>query len=129
VIDAGSIVMGWLTKVVVVLSLLGILAFDGIALVTARFSADDHAHMVARSAADTYRTTKSPRQACLTAQTEAAVNLETIDCEDAEAFQVRDDGRVKVTLHKTATTLWMHRIGFLKKHTHVTGTGTGLPSL
>lgn len=127
--DSGSIVLGWLTKVVIVLSVLGMLAFDGIALVSARFTAADHANAVAIAAADNYRTSRNPVEACQVGQTEAATHGETLDCNDPEAFRIEPDGHVVLVIHRTATTLWMHRFGFLKKYTDQTGTGTGVPAL
>ena len=106
--DTGSIVLGWLTKL-------------------ADFTVADHANSAASVAADTYRTTKSGPDACLAAQAEATKNLDTLNCDDPKAFQVAPDGHVTLVLHRTATTLWMHRIGFLKKYTDLTGHGEGTP--
>ena len=41
--DRGDIVLGWLTKLAVVLGVLGVIAFDGIAVVQAHFQASDRA--------------------------------------------------------------------------------------
>jgi len=127
--DSGSIVMGWLTKVVLVLSLLGVAAFDGIALVSASFTADDHAQTIARLAADDYRQSKSPAHACATAHNEALLNGETLNCGDPKDFQVYQDGRVTLVIHRTASTLWLHRISFLKKYGELTSNGVGRAGL
>jgi len=58
-----------------------------------------------------------------TASTEAAKNNETVD---AKTFIVQQpDGHITLTLHKQASTLWMHRVDFLKKYGEVTATGHG----
>jgi hypothetical protein len=119
--SAGSIVLGWLTKLVVGLSLMGVLAFDGIALVQAHFNAADHANTAAKTAASTYKSTKNPQAAAVTAANLAAENGETVS-----DVVVAQDGVVSLTLHKTVTkTLWMHRIGFLKKYTEISSEAKG----
>jgi len=49
--DRGDIVLGWLTKLVVTLSLLGVVGFDLISLASARFQGEDHAQSVVRARA------------------------------------------------------------------------------
>lgn len=119
--------LGWLTKVVISLAVLGLLAFDGLALVTARVSAADHAAYAASAAADEYRASKNLQAAYNAASAVAAKNAETID---AKTFLVLPaDGRVTLTLRKTATTLWLHRVGPLKKLGEVSAVGEGSPPL
>jgi hypothetical protein len=127
--DSGSIVVGWLTKVVLILSLLGLAAFDGIAMVSASFTADDHANTIARLAADSYRTSRNPQEACAAAHNEALINGETLNCADPKAFQVYQDGRVTLVIHRKASTLWLHRISFLEEYTDLTSNGVGRPGL
>ncbi|MCU1588286.1 MAG: hypothetical protein JWN31_1779 [Frankiales bacterium] len=122
--DSGSIVLGWLTKLVISLAVLGLIVFDGIALLTATLSAADHATNAAGVAADTYKASHNVQLAYNAAETEAAKNAETVE---TKSFRVSDNGHVTLTIDKTATTLWMHRIGFLRKYTMVTGTGEGAP--
>lgn len=124
--DSGSIVLGWLTKMVVTLAVLGVLAFDGIALVKANFSAADDAGTVASVAADTYKTTHDVQQAYNAAVLEAAKTNDTVDAKTFTVVQA--DGHVTLTVHKLATTLWMHRIGPLKKYLDVSATGEGSPA-
>jgi hypothetical protein len=127
VTDSGSIVLGWLTKLVISLAIFGLLVFDGLALLTTTFTAADHANTAASEAAETYRSTHNVELAFEAADTEAAKNAETID---RASFVVHTDtGRVTLTLHKTAVTLWMHHIGPLKRFTRITGKGEGSPPL
>lgn len=125
--ESGAIVLGWLTKVVVSLSLLGLVTFDGIALVTANFSVADHANLVANVAADDYKLTHNAQMAFNAASEEALKNDEIVD---DRTFVVRTDtGHVTLTLRKTAVTLWMKYIGPLKRFTKVSAEGEGRPPL
>jgi hypothetical protein len=124
--DSGSIVLGWLTKLVATLAFLGLLAFDGISLVKANFNAADHANTVASNAADVYRQTHDVQKAYNAAAHLAAADGETVD---ANTFTVRPtDGHVLLTLHHEAKTLWMYRIGPLKNYIDVIGHGEGSPA-
>lgn len=122
--EEGSIVLGWFTKLAIGLGLLGLLIFDGLALLTATVNAADHATHDASLAADNYKVTKNPQLAFNAAEAEAAASGESVD---PKSFRVTAAGHVTLTVHKTANTLWMHSIGFLKKYTEVTGTGEGSP--
>ena len=117
--------LGWLTKLAATLAVLGLLAFDGIALVTAEFAATDQANIVARVAADTYKATHDVQLSYNAAVLEATKSNDTVE---AKTFTVRQtDGHVTLTVHKKATTLWLYRIGPLKKYTDVKATGEGSP--
>lgn len=123
--SAGSIVLGWLTKLAITLALLGLLAFDGIALLTANFTAADHANTDASAAADNFKITHDVQQAYNAAAALAAKDSETIE---TKTFTVRhSDGHITLTLHRTATTLWMHHFSFLKKYTDASAVGEGSP--
>jgi hypothetical protein len=121
--DEGSIVLGWLTKLVVGIALLGFLVFDGIALLTASLNAADHANTLASNAADSFAQNHNLQAVCDTAAATGLKNGDTVtNC------QATANGHVTLTVHRTATTLWMHRIGFLKKYTEVSGEGEGAPA-
>ncbi|MCW2599308.1 MAG: hypothetical protein JWM02_1137 [Frankiales bacterium] len=124
--DSGSIVLGWLTKLAATLALFGLLAFDGLSLVRASFTASDHANSVASAAVEVYKQTHDLQKAY-----NAAVDLATPEGEtvDAKTFTVRaSDGHLLLTLHREAQTLWLYRIGPLKKYVDVTAHGEGVPS-
>lgn len=123
--EDGSIVIGWLTRLAVVVAVFGLLAFDGIALVKTNFTAADHAASAAKTAAETYRTTKNPQAAYDAAVAQVTADDETID---PKSFSVSQDGRVKLEVKAEAVTLWMHYLGPLKKWTVVTQTGEGVPT-
>lgn len=124
--DSGSIVIGWLTRLAAVVALFGLLAFDGIALVKTSFTAADHATSAARTAADTFRSTKSAQAAYDAAAAQVAADGETID---PKSFTVNTaDGTVKLEVRAEAVTLWVHHLGPLKKYRFVTQTGEARPS-
>lgn len=113
--DSGSIVLGWLTRLVLVIGLLGLVGFDGIALVKTNFTAADHAGTAATAGADVYHQTKNVQAAYNAAK--AAVPGDTID---AKAFLVdTTTGKVHLTVTEEAVTLWVYRISPLKKYTIV----------
>ena len=120
--DSGSIVLGWLTKLVLSLAVLGLLAYDGMSLVTANFSAADHATVAAMAASDAYRSSHDVQVAYDAAVAAVAGEGDTID---TKTFVVTPDAHVTLVLHRTASSLWMHRIGVLKKYSRVTQDGEG----
>lgn len=119
--DRGDIVLGWLTKVVAVLAVLGVLGFDAISLGAARFQAEDHAQLAARAAAETYRSGKD-----LQAAYDAAVSevLEHGDTIDPQTFTVAEDGTVTLTLLRVAPTMLLEKIGPAKDWARMTSTAS-----
>ncbi len=123
--DRGSIVLGWLTKIALVLGVLAVLAFDGISLVRTEFTAADHANSAASAAADVYAHTHDVQKAYDAALALAIPQSETID---PKTFTVRaTDGHVLLTLRREAQTLWLYRIGPLKKYVTQSALGEGGP--
>ena len=119
--DSGTIVLGWLTRLVAGFALVGFLAFDGITLVVANVQAADDAGSAASAAADSYQTTHDQRTALQAAR--AAVPATDV----IEKLAVAPTGAVTLTVDRSPTTLWMHRIGALRKWTVVRQAGTGSP--
>lgn len=117
--------LGWLTRLTLVLSLLGLLAFDGISLVVARVTAADHATTAAVAAADAYRGKQSV-QAAYDAALGSVVS--TGDTVEAASFHVTADGAVSLHLHHAATTLMMRRISYLRPYLDARAEGTGRPA-
>jgi hypothetical protein len=123
--DNGSIVLGWLTRLVLVVAGLGLIGFDGVALVKTNFTAADHASTAATAGADTYRQTKNVQQAY-----DAAVAAVPGDTIDPNKFVVNPTtGTVKLTVTEQAVTLWVYRISPLKKYTivHASAESTSSP--
>ena len=118
--DRGDIILGWFTRVAVFLLLLGIIAFEGISLVSARFSATDEANQVAMAAADAYAPKKSAKAALAAAEDEAtSLKVDLL----ADKFVITDDGSVDVSISKTATTLFLYRTEKTAKWAIVTSSG------
>lgn len=122
--DSGSIVLGWLTKLVVLFAVLGFLAYDGISLVQANVSTADEAGMVAQAAAENYRSSKNLQAAYDEAVRSLSHEGDTVE---ASTFSVDPAGVVTLTVERTPKTLWMKRIGPLRNWTHVRQSGTGAP--
>jgi len=122
--DRGDIVLGWLTKLAVVLGVLGLVAFDGISLVQARFQAADRATTAASAAADDYKTNHDLQKAYNAAFT----TLSSGDTIETKTFQVTTDGTVTLRLHHLATTLVLQHIGPLKHYADAVETGEGRPA-
>jgi hypothetical protein len=106
--DSGSVVIGWLTKLVVAIAIVGVAA--------AQLGATDDASTAAEAASAAYRTSHNVQEAYQAA-------LDTLPS-DSEAlpprqFLVQPDGTVNLVLRRTTTTLVAHRIGPLKKYAAV----------
>lgn len=121
--DRGDIILGWLTKLVLVLSVLGVLGFDAISLVQARFKASDRATTAAGAAAAEYATSKDVQKA-YNAAFATTVDNDTIE---TQTFTVAPDGTVTLVLHHEATTLLLQRVGPLRKYADATGEGRARP--
>jgi len=122
--DSGSIVVGWLARLVILFAVVGFLAYDGVALMTSNFGAADDAGVAASAAADTYKSTNDLRAAYAAAVNAVSGKGDTIETKD---FQVDQAGKVTLTVDRRPTTLWIHKIGPLKKWTLVRQSGSGSP--
>lgn len=118
--------LGWLTKLAALITLFGLVAFDGIALVKTNFAAADHANTAASAAADVYKGSKNVQSAYDAAVAVVEPSGDTID---PKTFLVDPtSGHVTLTVVEPATTLWLYRIAPLKKYTLVHATGEGNPA-
>jgi len=122
--ERGDIVLGWLTKLALALGVLGLLAFDGIALAQARFQASDRATTAASAAADDYRSSHDLQKA----YNAAFATLSGGDTIETKTFTVAPDGTVTLRLHHEATTLIVSRIGAVKGWADAVESGSGRPS-
>lgn len=117
--DRGSIVLGWLTKLTLTLAVLGLLAFDAIALTAARFSAEDDAQAAARAASAAYTTPADLQRAYNAALAEVVADGSTVD---APTFSITQQGTVTLTLRKTAPTLLVAKIAPIRSWADVSTT-------
>ncbi|HEV2888857.1 MAG TPA: hypothetical protein VGX28_00615 [Frankiaceae bacterium] len=123
--ERGSIIVGWLTKVAVVLTLVGIVGFDLVSVATTKVSASDDAQLAARAGAETYADTHGDvQEAYAAALRHAERHGGSIDPAD---FVVDPDGTVRVTVVKTATTLVFYRAGATKRWAHVVAKASAKP--
>lgn len=123
--DAGSIVIGWLTKLVAVLAIIGVMAFDALSIGAAHVSATDDAD----SAASAAQTAWAAKHDVQTAYNAAAASL-TNPSEQVltRGFAVDPDGTVHLLLRRTvSTTLVLRHLGPLKKYTVFTVVGEATP--
>lgn len=112
--DAGGIVLGWLTRLTVVLAVLGVIAFDGISVVSARMSLEDAGTTAAQSASETWQRTHDIRAALASAQrsaTEANADTTVVD----NSLSVDADGTAHLTVTRVASTIVARHIGPLRR--------------
>lgn len=123
--DAGDVVVGWLTRVVVLLGLFGLVAFDGIAEGVAAMGAADDASTAASAGADTWRDTHDVDQAYQSAVSALTNDKDTIP---PALFRVDGSGVVTLTVRRQVHTLVLRHIGPLRHLTVISESGTGRPS-
>jgi hypothetical protein len=107
----GGIVLGWLFKLLVMLAIVGVTAFEAGAIVVAKVNADRVAIDAASQAGQVYATTGSVSKAEDAAKLIAAKENATVI-----KFELINGGAtVRVTIEKKASTFIVQHIGFLKK--------------
>lgn len=121
--DSGGVVLGWLVRLAAILGVVGVLAFDGISLGVARLSAADDASTAARVAGATWSQTGSIQAAYDTAVT-SATEASPANSVPPSAFTVAPDGTVTLTVHRTAHTLVVRHVGWVRGWADVFEIGT-----
>ena len=116
--DAGGIVLGWLTKLVVVLSLAGVVAFDAISIGASRLSVEDQAHLAARESSMELDRTRDAQLAYNVAVA-TAVESHALNEVPPSTFAPAPDGTVSLELHRVAATLVVHRVPWIADWAHV----------
>jgi len=115
--ERGEIITSWLLRLVMLMAVLGLVVHEIVAVVVNRVELDDSVRLVAVSAADTYRETRSLERATRSAQEVArAEETRLVDLNEA-------DGEVIVTLERAARTVLVHRLGPLRDLAVSSGTG------
>ena len=122
--ERGDVVLGWLTKVVATLAVLGLIGFDAVSLGAARFRAEDSAQQAARAAAESFSSTRNMQTSYEAALDEV---LDTGDTIEPASFTISPQGWVTLTLRHETATLLVEKIAPLRKHAVVTRTVTGRP--
>lgn len=124
-VDRGDIVLGWLTRVTVVLALLGLIGFDLIALGMGKLKVEDGAQQAARAAVRAYSETADVQRAYEAALAESADTDTTIA---PGGFSVAPDGAVTLTVEHTAPTLLVEKVEQIRSWAVSRSTVTGRPS-
>ena len=106
--DRGDIVLGWLTKLVVVLGVAGLFLFDAISLGTTAMNLSDQGSYAARQASEVWQTTKSVQKAYEAAvATATEQNAENVVV--AKTFRIDEDNTVHFTIKRTADSILLFR--------------------
>jgi hypothetical protein len=126
-IDTGSIDTGWLTKVVVVLLVLGVGAVDGVSVVSTRLSVSDDAASAAIAARDSYAG-RHDVVIAYRAATDAAQGLHPGTRLPPASFLVAADGAVTVTATRMPDTLVAHYLPWVRDHLEQRATERALPA-
>ncbi len=122
--ERGDIVLGWLTKVVVVLAVLGVCAYDGLSIVATKFSLADDGQSAAIAASTAWMHSKDVAQALAAAQASAS-SSNVLDTVIPTSLVIDPDGTVHLSLQREATTVLLTKIGPLRHWATVTVTAQG----
>lgn len=107
--DAGNIVVGWLAKLVVVFSVLGVLVFDGVSMGIAELAVTDAAAAASQAASRELMSGGTPQDAYVAA-TGSAVQDDAFNTLPTESFLVDADRTVTLTVVRETPTLVLHFI-------------------
>lgn len=118
--DKNTVVIGWLTRIVVVLAVLGVLGYDGITLTAARLGATDDADSAATAAAASWRQAHDPSAAWIA----AAGRLTTTEALVNGGFRIAADGSVVLEIRRTARTLVAQDLPGARSWTAFTASGS-----
>jgi hypothetical protein len=119
--DRGDIVMGWLTKLVVVLAVVAVIGFDGVQVGLSTVQLQDQANDAATAARDSYSQHHDVNAALLAAQ-DSAKEANSQDVLVPGGFSVARDGSVTVQLTRPIHTVVAH---YLPVDTFKTATSGG----
>jgi hypothetical protein len=120
--DTGAVVVGYFTKIALVLVLFSVVCFDAVSVGVARIGVEDTARSAAVEAAEMYVGSHSVAQAYQAAADYAGQHGATVD---PKSFSVAPDGTVTLRVDKEATTLLLYRTKKTTKWAHVAATGSG----
>ena len=127
--DRGDIVLGWLTKLVVVMALLGVVGFDLVSMGAGRLQAEDEAQAAARAAVTSFKADKDLQAAYEAALAHLSKQGAVGSTISPESFSVAPDGAVTLTLEHTAPTLVVEKVPQVRSWATASATVTGRPAL
>jgi len=100
----GDIVLGWLTRIVVVLGVAGLFLFDAISLGTTAMSLSDQGSYAAREASETWQQTGNVQKA-YEAAVATATEQNALNVVDPATFRIDEDNTVRLRISRTAATI------------------------
>jgi hypothetical protein len=127
--DAGDIVVSWLTKIVVIAAIVGVVGFDAISVGVSRVGVVDDANAAVQAASLTWQSSHHNIVEAYQAAQQALPDG-TDEQVDVKGFSISPDGTVQLTVHKTARTLLLrhiHRFAHLAV-VHATESGKSIGS-
>ncbi len=122
--DRGDIVLGWLTRIVVVLGIAGLGLFDAISVGTTAVSLSDQGNFAAREASEVWQTTDDV-QAAYDAAVASATDANPQNVVDPKTFTIDADNTVHLTVSRTATTIVLYHWGRTAEWAEITRDGQG----
>jgi len=106
--DRGDIMMSWLTKIVVVTAVAGVMIFDAVSLGVTATTLTDQGNYAARQASESWQETSSVQKA-YDAALAVAVEANPHNTIDTKSFTIDGDDTVHLTISREATTLVLYR--------------------
>jgi len=122
--DWGGIVIGWLVKLVVVVVLVAIVAFDALSVGISRLNGTDDANAAALAAATVWAQTHNLQSAVDAAEEALPEKTESLV---PHSLSIDNDGTVHLQLRRQARTIVMDRIGPLRPYTFAVVKGESGP--
>lgn len=121
--DSGAVRVSYIAKLAVVVAIIGVFGYDGVSIFATHVSTSSDANNAAISASQDWQMHHNVNLAYQAASQEtAAADEKVLTC--STCFSIAQDNTVTLKLQKTAKTLVFSRIGFLKRLTVVTESGT-----
>lgn len=122
--DAGDIVVSWLTKIVLIAAIVGVIGFDSISIGVSRIGVVDDADTAVQAASAAWQGSHHNITLAYQAAQEALPNPQAEEVLVTD-FAVEPDGTVHLTVRRTAQTLVLHRISRLQHLAVVQATESG----
>jgi hypothetical protein len=116
--ERGGILLGWLTRIIVIFSVVAVVLFDAISIGTTAMTVADQGSTAAQQASEAWQANKNV-QTAYNAAVASAADENPNDVIATKDFKVDADGTVHLTVSRTATTLIVYRIGAIKKWAHI----------
>lgn len=120
--ERGDVIVGWFTKIVIILALVGVIGFEATSIGVAHVQTQDTAKAAARAGSREWKDSRDVQRAYQAADAVAAADSGRIAPEE---FVIHDDGSVTVTVEKEASSLVLVRFSFSRKLVKIRETAEG----